>query len=77
VFHLAGAVLLAIIAWKFWPSVAQAWQSPQRHFMGNPGFFTIPQWPLFALIFIGIVATSVQFMVMTLEAIASLRGRAK
>jgi TRAP-type mannitol/chloroaromatic compound transport system permease small subunit len=76
-FHLVGAVLLAIIAWKFWPSVAQAWQSPQRHFMGNPGFFTIPQWPLFALIFIGIVATSVQFMVMTLEALASLRGRAK
>jgi TRAP-type C4-dicarboxylate transport system permease small subunit len=69
-FHLAGGLLLALVAWKFWPSVAQAWQSPQRHFMGNPGFFTIAQWPLFALMFIGIVATSVQFLVMALEPLA-------
>jgi TRAP-type C4-dicarboxylate transport system permease small subunit len=71
-FHLAGGSLLALVAWKFWPSVTQAWWFPQRHFMGNPGFFTIPQWPLFALMFSGIVATSVQFLVMALESIALL-----
>jgi TRAP-type C4-dicarboxylate transport system permease small subunit len=71
-FHLAGALLLAMIAWKFWPSVAQAWQFPQRHFMGNPGFFMIPQWPLFALMFIGIAAIAMQFLIMALEYVTTL-----
>ncbi|MBO6716587.1 MAG: TRAP transporter small permease [Rhizobiaceae bacterium] len=62
-FHLVGAVLLAVIAWRFWPSVEQAWLHPERHFMGNPGFFTVPQWPLFALMLAGIVATSLQFFI--------------
>lgn len=61
-FHLVGGVLLVVIAWRFWPSLAQAWQFPARHFMGNPGFFTVPQWPLFALMLAGIVATACQFL---------------
>jgi TRAP-type C4-dicarboxylate transport system permease small subunit len=71
-FHLAGALLLAMIAWKFWPGAVQAWQFPQRHFMGNPGFFMIPQWPLFALMFIGIVAIAVQFLIMAFEYISPM-----
>lgn len=74
-FHLTGAVLLAIVAWKFLPSLTQAWNFPARHFMGNPGFFTIPQWPLFALMFAGIVATAVQFLI---KAVGDFRtGRAR
>ena len=61
-FHLVGGVLLVVIAWRFWPSLAQAWQFPARHFMGNPGFFTVPQWPLFALMLAGIVATACQVL---------------
>ncbi|MEX0407360.1 TRAP transporter small permease [Aquibium sp. LZ166] len=61
-FHLVGGLLMAMIAWKFWASVAAAWLHPERNFMGNPGFFTIPQWPLFILVFLGIVATAVQFL---------------
>lgn len=64
-FHLIGGLLLVLIAWKFWPSVSAAWQHPERNFMGNPGFFTIPQWPLFMLVFLGIVATAVQFFVLS------------
>jgi len=63
-FHFIGFVLLAIIAWKFWPSVVHAWVQPERNFMGNPGFFTVPQWPLFILMFAGMVATAIQFLVM-------------
>lgn len=62
-FHLTGGVLLAVIAWRFWPSLEQAWRFPARHFMGNPGFFTVPQWPLFALMQAGIVATALQFLI--------------
>lgn len=73
-FHLAGCLLLAMIAWKFWPSVSQAYLHPERNFMGNPGFFTISQWPLYLLIFLGIVATSIQFLITALGNLASLRG---
>ena len=67
-------VLLALIAWKFWPSVAQAWLHPERHFMGNPGFFTISQWPLFGLTFAGIVATAIQFLLMAFGHLISARS---
>jgi TRAP-type mannitol/chloroaromatic compound transport system permease small subunit len=72
-FHLVGGLLLALIAWKFWPSVAHAWLHPERNFMGNPGFFTIPQWPLFALMFAGIIAVAIQFLIMTVDYFAGAR----
>jgi TRAP-type mannitol/chloroaromatic compound transport system permease small subunit len=65
VFHLVGALLLFLIAWKYWPQVTEAWLRPERNFMGNPGFFTIPQWPLFILVFLGIVATAIQFLILS------------
>lgn len=73
-FHLAGGMLMFLIAWKYWPSVAHAWQSPERNFMGNPGFFTIPLWPLYILVFLGILATAIQFVLMA-WADASLLSR--
>lgn len=65
IFHLIGGLIMMLIAWKFWPSVASAWLHPERNFMGNPGFFTIPQWPLFILTFLGIVATAIQFLLLS------------
>lgn len=65
-FHLVGGVLMLVIAWKYLPSVLEAWVRPERNFMGNPGFFTIPQWPLFVIVFLGIVATAIQFLIMAI-----------
>lgn len=76
VFHLAGALLMFVIAWKYWPSVAHAWTSPERNFMGNPGFFTIPLWPLYVLVFLGIVATAVQFLLTAGDDARAFAGRA-
>lgn len=73
-FHLVGGVLMFLIAWKYWPSVVQAWQHPERNFMGNPGFFTIPQWPLFILVFLGIVATAIQFLLLAWNDARTLGG---
>lgn len=75
-FHLAGALLMFVIAWKYWPSVANAWTSPERNFMGNPGFFTIPLWPLYILVFLGITATAVQFLLMASDDARTFAGRA-
>lgn len=72
-FHLVGAVLMAIVAWKYWPSVVSAWEHPERNFMGNPGFFTISQWPLFAIVFLGIVATAIQFALLAWNDVHSAR----
>ncbi|MBD0417312.1 TRAP transporter small permease subunit [Oryzicola mucosus] len=63
-FHLIGGLLLALVAWKYAPSLAAAWQHPERNFMGNPGFFTVPQWPLYALVLLGIIATAIQFLLL-------------
>ncbi len=65
IFHLIGGLIMLLISWKFWPSVSSAWLHPERNFMGNPGFFTIPQWPLFILTFLGIVATAIQFLLLS------------
>lgn len=75
-FHLAGALLMFVIAWKYWPSVVHAWLSPERNFMGNPGFFTIPLWPLYVLVFLGIAATAVQFLLMAWDDARAFAGRA-
>lgn len=77
IFHVIGGLLMAMIAWKFWPSVTQAYLHPERNFMGNPGFFTISQWPLYVLIFLGIVATAIQFLVSAYGDFKSFRSFAR
>lgn len=77
IFHAIGGAMLLLVAWKYAPSVATAWQQPERHFMGNPGFFTIPQWPLYALVFLGIVATAIQFLLLAWGDVRSARSLAR
>lgn len=74
IFHLVGGLMLGLVAWKFWPSLAAAYSFPARHFMGNPGFFTIAQWPLFALVLAGITATAVQFFLLAFHDARASRG---
>lgn len=66
-FHLVGGLMMALVGWKFWASLSSAWLHPESNFMGNPGYFTIPQWPLYALVFIGIVATAIQFFLLAVS----------
>ena len=70
-FDLCGAALLAIALWLFVPNLEAAWSQPERYFMGNPGFFTVPLWPLYALMAVGITATILQFAA---SAVQALRG---
>lgn len=73
-FNLIGATLLTIVIIHFWPEFWKAFTKPERHFMGNPGFFTLVQWPLYALMLVGMAAAIVQFLACTLTA---LRGEPK
>ena len=45
--------------------------------MGHPGFFTIPQWPLFIFVFLGIAATGIQFLLMSWIDLRSTRESAR
>jgi len=75
-FHLTGAVLFGIVVYKFWPSLASAWGSPARYFMGTPGVFSFPYWPVYAVMLIGIVAVFFQFALMAFQDLdAALGGR--
>ncbi len=73
-FHLTGAAILAVALWRFWPSLAAAWANPARHAIGSPGVFTLPRWPLFALMCLGMAATILQFLALARESLRSGRG---
>lgn len=70
-FHLSGAAILIVALVWFWPSLVAAWTHPQRNFIGSPGVFTLPRWPLFLLMAVGMAATILQFLAL---ALAALRG---
>jgi TRAP-type C4-dicarboxylate transport system permease small subunit len=70
-YNLIGAGMLAFTLWYFLPSLRDAWMRPERNFMGNPGFFQVPTWPLYLLMAVGMAATVAQFLA---SARAALRG---
>ena len=41
--------------------------------MGNPGFFTIPLWPLFTIVLLGIIATAIQFYLLAWTGVRAAR----
>lgn len=60
-FNGLGALMMAIALVRFLPNLEKAYMDPARNFMGNPGFFTIPNWPLYGLIALGLATTAIQF----------------
>ncbi|MGQ9371576.1 TRAP transporter small permease subunit [Azospirillum sp. ST 5-10] len=70
-FDLTGAGMIGLTLWFFLPSLADAWARPERNFMGNPGFFRVPTWPLYLLMATGMAATVAQFVA---SALADLHG---
>jgi TRAP-type C4-dicarboxylate transport system permease small subunit len=68
-FNGLGALMMAIALVRFLPSLEKAYFDPARNFMGNPGFFTISNWPLYALIALGLLTTAIQFAANTLQSL--------
>jgi len=66
-FNLTGATLLMVALWTFFPNFLKAWSHPERNFMGNPGFFVVPLWPLYLLMVVGIAATVMQFLALAIN----------
>lgn len=65
VFHLAGILVFALIAWGTWPNLVDAWVEDE--FFGAQGVFTAPVWPIKACLFGGSVLTCLAFATQVLR----------
>jgi TRAP-type mannitol/chloroaromatic compound transport system permease small subunit len=63
-FHVVGGVLFAIIAWAGWPLLTKAWLNDE--YVGSPGSFMLPVWPVKLLVVVGCVCIAIQFLRMAL-----------
>lgn len=59
-FHVVGGVLFGIIAWAGWPLLVKAWNNDE--YVGSPGSFMLPVWPVKLLVVVGCVCIAIQFL---------------
>lgn len=59
-FHAIGGVLFAIIAWAGWPLLLKAWRNDE--YVGSPGSFMLPVWPVKLLVVFGCACIALQFV---------------
>jgi TRAP-type C4-dicarboxylate transport system permease small subunit len=72
-FLLVGFLLMLFIAYAGWKPMAAAFA--QREFFGVQGVFTIPTWPIRAVIVFGALLSASVFLVQTAQQVASLAPR--
>lgn len=72
IFNVAGAAVFVLIAWGQFPRMIDAWT--RGYYKGNVGIFIAPTWPLEAILFIGVAAAALQFLVLALRRARDLRG---
>lgn len=58
--EFTGIVLMAIIIYGVWPRMIGEYVS--GHFIGTPGMFTFPQWPISAALVAGSALAAVHFL---------------
>lgn len=63
IYHLTGAVLMGFIVWFAIPIAATAYEG--SYYVGTPGVFTLPTWPVLFVVVLGAAMTMLQFVVQT------------
>jgi TRAP-type C4-dicarboxylate transport system permease small subunit len=74
IFELLGGVLLALLAVGTFPIFYRAWSD--NLFAGNPGVFTVPNWPVHLIIVFGSALTSAIFLSAAIRRIVEMHGKA-
>ncbi len=59
-FHLGGAVSMGILFFYSYPLFGKAWES--QSYLGTAGDFTVPEWPVKAMILLGAAVCGIQFL---------------
>lgn len=73
VYSLTGAALMGFIVWYAIPIATTAYKS--SYYVGTPGVFTLPTWPVLAVVVLGAVMTLLQFLVLAVgHAARALNG---
>lgn len=67
-FSLAGIFACGVIAYASWPSLMRSYS--EAEYLGVPGVFTFPLWPMRAVVVLGAALAAVQYLLL---AIADLR----
>ena len=60
IFDLLGVVFLLIVLYGAVPELIDAWRL--NYFVGEEGLFTVPEWPIKAVIVLGCTVTMLQFL---------------
>jgi len=60
VIDAAAMVFMALIAWAIWPEFLRSWASGA--FMGTPGMFVAPYWPIHLVILLSSLLASLLFL---------------
>ena len=60
-FHLIGALLMAIIVVYVWPLVVENYEG--GYYAGTAGIVEIRVWPFMAVVMIGSITTAIQFLI--------------
>lgn len=64
--ELGGLVLMAIIVYGVWPRLLSEYAS--NYFIGTPGMFTFPAWPIRAAIVAGATLAGMHFLIRAVRA---------
>ena len=75
VFHLAGVLVFALIAYGTWPKLVDAWV--ENEFFGAQGVFTAPVWPIKACLFGGSLLTCLAFATQALKDLKEALGHSR
>jgi TRAP-type mannitol/chloroaromatic compound transport system permease small subunit len=65
VHHLVGTTIFGILFFASWKPFRVAWL--EGYYLGSPGDFTAPTWPIKFLVFFGAGVMTVQFIFMSLK----------
>jgi C4-dicarboxylate transporter DctM subunit len=68
--EITGVLLMAIIIYGVWPRMIGEYQS--GHFIGTPGMFTFPQWPISAALVAGSALAAVHFLLRAILAFGAI-----
>lgn len=61
-FHLIGALLMALIAWYVFPIFAESYRGD--YYKGTAGVIEIPVWPFMFVVLVGAAATVIQYLLL-------------
>lgn len=65
VFSLFGIFACGVIAYATWPLLTKAWVDSE--FFGIEGVFTMPVWPMRAVVFLGAALAAIQYVLLVIQ----------